>query len=154
ARIVPYEENFAVQQVYFLDLADRGIRDIVNIGNGYIILAGPVASGGEFSLYSWDGLSDLRPLMTLSNMNAEGLVNLDKNWLVLSDDGKVKRVDGEDSSGFRSCDRIRRKNSAGAEHPGVFFRAEKFSWKNLPLRLHYSCENSCEKHQAFCPPRK
>ena len=124
-RIAPMEESFTVQQVYYLDLADRGIRDIVKFGNGYIIVAGPVSSGGEFALYTWDGHSAPHKLMTLNTLNAEGLVDLGDYWLVLSDDGKVKRADDEASDGYRKCDRIRRKNNSGGEHPSVFFRAER-----------------------------
>jgi len=133
-RIVPYEENFAVQLVYFLDLADRGIRDIVNYGNGYIILAGPVASGGEFALYTWGGYSQPEQLMKLKELNAEGIVDMDSYWLIMSDDGKVIRADDEARDGYRKCDRIRSKNSSGGEHPSVFFHAEKIQKGSAPLR--------------------
>ena len=127
ARIVPNEENFAVQQVYFLELADRGIRDIVNYGNQYLIIAGPVTSGGDFALYTWDGYSQPEQLMKLNELNAEGIVDMDSYWLILSDDGKVVREDNEASDSYRKCDRIRSKNSSGGAHPSVYFHARKIS---------------------------
>lgn len=130
ARIARHEENFAVQQVYFLDLADRGIRDIVKSGNGYIVVAGPVVSGGDFALYTWDGISRPQQLMKLNNLNAEGIVDLTDYWLLLSDDGKVQRADDTAGDGYRKCDRIQSKNGPGVSHPGIFFRAEKISKKN------------------------
>jgi hypothetical protein len=145
ARIVPYEENFAVQQVYFLDLADRGIRDIINYGNQYLIIAGPVASGGDFSLYAWDGYSQPERLIKLNEMNAEGIVDLGSHWLLLSDDGKVVREDNEASDGYRKCDRIRSKNSSGGAHPGVFFHAEKVQKRRVLLGPDLSSTLSIDK---------
>jgi len=50
-------------------------------------------------------LYDLPP-----HFNAEALVDIGRHWLVLSDDGKVKRSDESAADGVRSCDSIRRKN--------------------------------------------
>ena len=118
---------FEVQEANLLDLADRGIRDIVDYGNGYMIIAGPVASGGEFALYTWDGYTQPVQVMKLNDLNAEGILDLGSHWLVLSDDGKVIRADDDASDGYRVCDRIYGKNSSGGEHPGVFFHAGKIS---------------------------
>ncbi|MEA1888815.1 MAG: DUF3616 domain-containing protein, partial [Pseudomonadota bacterium] len=131
-KLFPVQGMFEVQQAYLVDLGDRGIRDIVNYANGYMIIAGPVASAGEFALYTWDGNSRPEQLMKLSELNAEGIVDLDSYWLVLSDDGKVMRADDEASDGYRTCDRIRSKNSSGGEHPSVFFHARRISKKKAP----------------------
>jgi len=124
-KLLPVQGMFEVQEVNLLDLANRGIRDIVKYGNGYMIVAGPVVSAGEFVLYTWDGNSQPEQLIKLSELNAEGIVDLDSYWLVLSDDGKVIRADDEASGGYRTCDRIYSNNSSGGYHPGVFFHAEK-----------------------------
>ncbi len=46
---------------------------------------------------------------------------------MLSDNGKDKRADEEADDGDRSCDKIRRKNSRGENHPNVFFEARKIA---------------------------
>ena len=81
----------------------------------------------DFALYTWDGYSQPEQFMKVNELNAEGIVDLDSYWLVLSDDGKIKRADKEASDGYRKCDRIRSKNSLGGAHPSVYFRARKFS---------------------------
>lgn len=122
--ISPRGETFEVQQVRLLDLGNRGVRSIINSSSGYQIIAGRVASGGEFVLYAWSGDSTPpHPTVRLEGLNAEGLVDLDSHWLVLSDDGKMKRVDDEADAGQQRCDRIRLKHHLGEAHPGVFFRA-------------------------------
>ena len=98
-----------------------------------MIIAGPVASGGDFALYAWDGYSQPEQLMKLNELNAEGIVDMDSNWLLLSDDGKVAREDNEASDGYRKCDRIRSKNSSGGGHPSVFFHAEKIQKRRVLL---------------------
>ena len=43
-------------QLKFVPLDGRGIRDLVNVGNGFLILAGPVGDGdASCRLYWWDG---------------------------------------------------------------------------------------------------
>jgi hypothetical protein len=83
-----------------LDLRDRGIRSLQRIGTEYLIVAGPVADEGAFSLYRWSGgerepavelkidLGDLRP-EALFPVPGSSLVQL------LSDDGGV-RVAGQE----------------------------------------------------------
>lgn len=130
--ILPKGGTFEVQQVYLLDLGDRGIRDIVNDGSGYLIIAGRVTPGGRFAIYAWNG--DATPpqqIMSVEDLNAESLLDLGSNWLVLSDDGKVNRADDDADDGKRQCDRIRRKNSLGETHPGVFFRARMIPKQGL-----------------------
>lgn len=42
--------------ILFLDLAGRGVRDLVSVGEGFLVLAGPVGDGqGSYQLYHWDG---------------------------------------------------------------------------------------------------
>lgn len=38
-----------------IDLAERGIRSIERVGDDYLIVAGPTADKGSFSLYRWAG---------------------------------------------------------------------------------------------------
>ena len=124
-KLLPVQGMFEVQEVNLLDLADRGIRDIVKYGNGYMIVAGPVAPAGEFALYTWDGYTRPVQAMNLNDLNAEGILDLGSHWLILSDDGKVMRADDEASGGYRTCDRIYSNNSLGGDHASVFFHAEK-----------------------------
>ena len=127
ALVVHVEEKsggFEVRRVHRPNLGDRGIRDFVPTGNGYLVIAGPVASKGSSALYVWDGWTTPAPLDSdlLEDFNPEALVQLGDRWLVLSDDGKVKRADDEADDGDRKCDKIRKKNSKGEDHPNVFFR--------------------------------
>ncbi|MCH8012256.1 MAG: DUF3616 domain-containing protein [Candidatus Marinimicrobia bacterium] len=121
--LLPKGDTFEVQSVSLLDLGNRGVRDIVNDGTGYMIVAGPVGSGGKFALYAWNGADPQKQTMSLEGLNAEGILDLGSHWLILSDDGKIKRVDYEADDGDRTCDNIRKKNSKGEAHPNVFFRA-------------------------------
>ena len=122
--LLPKGGTFEVQRVSLLDLGGRGVRDIVNDGTGYMIVAGPVGSGGKFALYAWNGADPPQQTMSLEGLNAEGILDLGSHWLILSDDGKMKRADDEADDGDRKCDKIRKKNSLGEAHPSVFFRAE------------------------------
>lgn len=122
--ISPRGDTFEVQRARLLDLGDRGVRAIVNDGSGYLITAGHAGSGGKFALYAWSGdATPAQQTMSLEGLNAEGLVDMDGHWLVLSDDGTMKREDDEADDGKQRCDRIRQKNRLGEAHPGVFFRA-------------------------------
>lgn len=122
--ISPRGDTFEVQRARLLDLGDRGVRAIVNDGSGYLITAGRAGSGGKFALYAWSGDAvPAQQAMSLEGLNAEGLVDMDGHWLVLSDDGTMKREDDEADDGKQRCDRIRQKNPLGEAHPGVFFRA-------------------------------
>jgi hypothetical protein len=111
-----------------------------------MIIAGPVASGGDFALYTWDGYSHPEQLMKLNELNAEGIVDLGSHWLILSDDGKVKRADDEARDGYRKCDRIRSKNSSGGEQPNVFFHAEKIQKRRVLLGPDPSSTLSIDKN--------
>lgn len=122
--LLPTGDTFEVQKVSELDLGDRGVRDIVKNGSGFMIIAGPVSSGGEFSLYGWNGFTPPQQVKRLHGLNAEGILDFGDHWLILSDDGKVRRIANEASDRGWQCDRIRRKNKHGDTHPGVFFRAK------------------------------
>ncbi|MFW2437993.1 MAG: DUF3616 domain-containing protein [Arenicellales bacterium] len=124
-KLFPVQGTFEVQEVNLLDLANRGIRDFVHYENRYMIVAGPVESGGEFALYIWDGQTQPEQTMKLNDLNAEGILDLGSHWLTLSDDGKAIRADNEARDGYRTCDRIYSNNSLGGDHASVFFHAEK-----------------------------
>ena len=122
--ISPPGGAFEVQRVRLLDLGNRGVRAIINNGSGYQIIAGRVAAGGKFALYAWSGDdASAQRTMSLDGLNAESLVDLDSHWLILSDDGKMKRADDEADDGKQRCDLIRQEHPMGEAHPGVFFRA-------------------------------
>ena len=122
--ITPRGDTFEVQRVRLLNLGNRGVRSIINNGSGYQIIAGRVALGGKFSLYAWNGgAAPAQRIMNLNGLNAESLVDLDSHWLILSDDGKMKRADDETDGGKQHCDLIRQEHRMGEAHPGVFFRA-------------------------------
>ena len=122
--LLPTGRTFEVGKLSELDLENRGVRDIVKDGPGYVIVAGPVATEGKFALYTWNGNNALHKTKSLDDLNAEGILDLGRQWLILSDDGKVKRADDGASDGMRTCDKIRSKNSPGETHPSVFFRAK------------------------------
>lgn len=113
-------ETFKVQQLHELDLDNRGIRDIVRNDSHYVIIAGPVSPGGPFALYRWDGQNEPTQMDSepFDDLNLEAIVPLKRQWLVLSDDGKVKRPDKDKK---RKCDKIRKKR--GEKHKSVHFRA-------------------------------
>lgn len=111
-----------------LSLGNRGIRDIVISDSGYYLIAGAVKSGGAFSVYRWQLSGELAEVFTIPNgFNAEALVDMGQYWLILSDDGKVKRKDREASDGDRICDKIVRKNAGGSASESVYFRGIKFT---------------------------
>ena len=122
---------FELVNSYALPLTNRGIRDLVKSDNGYLLLAGDIAGGGIFSLYHWlpdgDPDSDLVEIKNIpSDFNAEALVDMDSYWMVLSDDGKVRRPDSSAKDGDRRCDKIF-KNASGKSISSVYFRAMKFT---------------------------
>jgi hypothetical protein len=130
--ITPHGDTFEVQRVQQLDLQDRGVRALSNDGNGYLIIAGRVASGGRFDLYRWRGdATPVEHILPLEELNAEGLVDLGSYWLVTSDDGKVQRASDEADDGRQRCDRIRKQHRLGEHHPGVFFRARMIPKSSL-----------------------
>lgn len=118
-KLMPEGNTFKVEKTFLLDLGDRGVRDLVNDGAGYMILAGPVERKKDFALYAWNGSDPPKQIGKLAGLNAEALVDLGNQWLILSDDGKVERsYDG----GVLICDEIREEK--GKDHPSVYFRAQ------------------------------
>jgi len=124
AQIDLVQEPPTIVRFHRLELGDRGIRDIQATADGYLLIAGKVDRGGTFSIYRW--APDSKPVWLLDlpdHFNAEALVDTGEHWLVVSDDGKVKRSDESAADGDRRCDKIRRKNPLAGKHPSVFFRA-------------------------------
>lgn len=109
-----------------LDLRDRGIRAMARINDAYLLVAGPVSGKAGFALYHWqpgERPLELKQLID-RRLNAEAIVRTQAGWLIVSDDGKIKRSDKSAKKGERSCDKIRRKNPAGERHVNVYFRAQ------------------------------
>ena len=126
------DHPFTVRDVMYLHLNRRGIRDMKwSVSNSqYVLIAGPVESGRTHEIFTWDGREAVNKLsdIYLADMNAEAIVEFEDYWLVLSDDGKVKRSDEQAKDGDRKCDKIRKKNSKGANHSSVYFNARSFSY--------------------------
>lgn len=78
-------------QPMLLDLESRGIRDLVRLGDGFAILAGPVADAGTFALFTWSGDSGQAPIrkqLLPQGLFPEGVLSLGGGkLLLLSDDG-------------------------------------------------------------------
>jgi len=106
---------------YQLDLNDRGIRDLVLSDEGYVLIAGDVASGGVFSIFNWNLSGEISKLLDLpAGFNAEALVDMGSQWLVLSDDGKTERL------ADTSCDKLLKDNSSRYSE-SIHFRGLVFS---------------------------
>jgi len=72
-----------------VDLGGRGIRSMERHGDGYLIVAGPVASESEFAIYRWDGKTATELEADLGDLNPEAIGVVGGKILVLSDDGTV-----------------------------------------------------------------
>ena len=113
--------KFELAASYQLDLNDRGIRDLVTSDNGYLLIAGDIDSGGEFSIFEWKPQGKISKLLDLpADFNAEALIDMGDRWLVLSDDGKVERRKD------KSCDKLLKKNPA-RNSDRIYFRGLVFS---------------------------
>lgn len=113
-------------RIHRIDLGNRGVRDMVSIDDGYLLLAGDVASGGSFTVYQWSVDTPVQAVAEIpKGINAEAIVAFDNYVLVLSDDGKVKRRDSSAKDGDRRCDSIFKKNPQRGDHESVFFRSIK-----------------------------
>lgn len=122
------EVVFKATDTFLLDLDDRGIRSLARDGDRMLVLAGPVAAGGPFEIYAWDGNSTKTTALgvDLTGLNPEALVHVQgSRWLVLSDDGAARRADWASSAddGLAACKDIRASNPQGAKHPSVYARA-------------------------------
>lgn len=77
-----------------LDLRGRGIRSFDLVGTEYLIVAGPIADEGTFSLYRWSGIAGEPPTelkVELGSLRPEALfaVPATDRLQLLSDDGGV-----------------------------------------------------------------
>ncbi|MDN5211894.1 DUF3616 domain-containing protein [Fulvivirgaceae bacterium BMA12] len=58
--IVTTFNNIKDYEMRFVDLNGRGIRDLVAVSNGFLIVAGPVSKGdGRFYLHFWSGQDEI-----------------------------------------------------------------------------------------------
>ncbi len=116
--------EFKVVDTFQLALGNRGIRDLVITDNGYLLIAGGVASGGRFTVYRWNLAGQPVELFEVpEGFNAEALVDMGQEWLLLSDDGKVARVDNDAEDGYRDCEDI---ETTGGARSNVYFRGLRF----------------------------
>jgi len=137
-RLEPAGDSFRVHTVTLLDLNNRGIRDLVNYGDGYMMIAGAATAGYDrkFALYKWRGnAARARRMRRIKGLHAEALVDAGDHWLILSDDGKRQRAAGKSGDDHPTCDSIRRYSVAGEAHPGVYFRAQRINKKSLRATL-------------------
>jgi hypothetical protein len=78
-----------------LDLGGHGIRSLERIGDGYLLVAGPVADRGDFALYRWSGAAAETPVrlsgVDLGDLRPEALFAWPPSDQVqlLSDDGGI-----------------------------------------------------------------
>ena len=114
-----------------LNLNDKGFRDLIPYGSGYLMIAGNVESGGKFALHSLDSqnkpskLSKIKP----KSLNPEALVALNKQLLILSDDGGMQRASKDDDNENESpdCKEIMGQNiDTPSEDTRVYFRGMVF----------------------------
>jgi hypothetical protein len=92
-----------------LDLGGMAIRSMELVGSAYMIVAGPPADHGEFSLYRWSGDVNDKPVQLLhepfDEVRPEALFAIPgtRKVQILSDDGgpHVKTLD-EERQTFRS----------------------------------------------------
>ena len=53
-----FDDPEKTNELLYVQLGGRGIRDITKVSDGFLILAGPVGDGGDsYQLYYWDGES-------------------------------------------------------------------------------------------------
>lgn len=79
-----------------LDFGGRGVRSIERLGSGYLVLAGPPATKGDFALYRWSGVAtdapQRVPAAVLDTLRPEAMFVWPHSGMVqiLSDDGGVE----------------------------------------------------------------
>lgn len=55
--VCDFDDPASGNEVIFVNLDGRGVRDLARVTNGFLILAGPISDGDDaFRLYHWDGL--------------------------------------------------------------------------------------------------
>jgi hypothetical protein len=84
----------ALGDPFFLDLDQQGVRSLELRNGSYLILGGPIDSGGRSSLYEWDGVGGKPKLLKVlegNQFNAEALTFFsdsdEPSIFILSDDG-------------------------------------------------------------------
>jgi hypothetical protein len=79
-----------------LDLGERGVRSIERIGSNYLIVAGPTADDGRFTLFRWSGAAGSAavalPSIDFGSLRPEALFEWpgSRQVQMLSDDGGVE----------------------------------------------------------------
>lgn len=128
ALVIEWRPGSISAKVHRLDLGDRGIRAMARHRDGYLLVAGGARSRGVSALYYWSPDSPAIELPIVdSRLRPEAIVQTAGGYLILSDDGRVKRGDKRAKKGKRSCDKIRRKHPAASRHPNVYFTAQALS---------------------------
>lgn len=87
-------ERASVGVPVLLDLGGRGVRSLVQAGDHYVIVAGPVADAGDFAVYHWSGDPKAAPQRRAGiapGFHAEAVLSLgDGRLMLLSDDGATQ----------------------------------------------------------------
>nr|WP_316643483.1 DUF3616 domain-containing protein [uncultured Roseateles sp.] len=78
-----------------LALRNRGVRSIERVGNEFLIVAGPTADKGTFSLYHWSGKAGDAPKLAqgldFADLRPEALFDIGGGQVqILSDDGGIE----------------------------------------------------------------
>ncbi|MBT9502636.1 MAG: DUF3616 domain-containing protein [Burkholderiaceae bacterium] len=78
-----------------LALRNRGVRSIERVANQFLIVAGPTADKGTFSLYHWSGKASEAPKLAqgldLADLRPEALFDIGGSQVqLLSDDGGIE----------------------------------------------------------------
>ncbi|MEM7361147.1 MAG: DUF3616 domain-containing protein [Pseudomonadota bacterium] len=123
------DDQWQVESNALINLKDRGVRDMIRIDGGYLLIAGDVDSGGKFALYTLD--MQLKPTKLKSlgkgELNPEALLALNDQLLVLSDDGSVKRKSDQDDD-KKKCKTLLGKNvDQASDNSEVYFRGTVFT---------------------------
>lgn len=108
-----------------VDLGNRGFRDLVPRGDGWLVAAGPVGGEDDFALFAMDAAFAVTPFgdpAWAKDLRPEAIVPDGSGWLLLSDDGKVDRPDATAKKGVRGCDQIRADRPAD---PQVYLRVRR-----------------------------
>lgn len=125
-------DSWQIKESILLDLKGKGIRDIIRTSDGYTLIAGDVAPGGTFLLYTLDKAHKPSRLATFdpNTLNPETLVALNRQLLVLNDDGSTLRAttSSDGVHGYKTCKDLMGKNvDQASDDLSVFFRGTIFA---------------------------